>query len=148
MDGLCASEGLQVGFEVQALPPLQEANRDPELQADRVVYPWSSPAHWVGRRLDPLVAAHESLWQLGNTPFEREVHYAEMVRDGLGLAQKKGIESSLKSGWPLGDAQFVANLQKLTRADLCLHALDVPVAHDVNPRDGLNGLASAYDSRK
>jgi len=114
MDGLCVTEGLPVGFDAPQEPELGPASNDATSQMRGVLYPWSSHAHWVGQRVDPLISAHESLWQLGNTPFEREVQYAEMVRVGLGFAQKKGIESSLKSGWPLGDEQFVANLQKLT----------------------------------
>jgi putative transposase len=33
---------------------------------------WSSAAHHVGRRRDPLVHDHEGYWALGNTPFDRE----------------------------------------------------------------------------
>jgi putative transposase len=35
-------------------------------------WPWSSAAHHVGRRRDPLVHDHEGYWALGNTPFDRE----------------------------------------------------------------------------
>ena len=120
IDGLCEGLGLQSGVPSDALASKNQMNGMASFDSasGQWLYPWSSHAHWVGQRLDPLVSAHESLWHLGNTPFEREVQYAEMVRQGLSLAQQQGIESSLKSGWPLGDAEFVANLQKTTHRRL------------------------------
>jgi putative transposase len=42
------------------------------LAAGAADWPWSSAAHHVGRRRDPLVHDHDGYWALGNTPFERE----------------------------------------------------------------------------
>ncbi len=42
------------------------------LVAHAADWPWSSAAHHVGRRRDPLVQEHAGHWALGNTPFERE----------------------------------------------------------------------------
>lgn len=36
-------------------------------------YAWSSAMHHLGRRRDTLVSTHLCHWQLGNTPFEREL---------------------------------------------------------------------------
>lgn len=45
-------------------------------------YPWSSHAHGLGLRADPLVTPHALLWGLGNTPFAREAAYAALVPGG------------------------------------------------------------------
>ena len=116
LDGLCEAAGLAWSREVGGMASSSASSSDRHDAHTAAVnrYPWSSHAHWVGQRLDPLVAAHESMWHLGNTPFEREVHYADRVGQRLAPAQIQAIESALRSGWPLGDAEFVAHLQKLT----------------------------------
>ena len=112
LDGLCEDAGLALSREAG---DNARGNDHHDAHTPGVkFYPWSSHAHWVGQRLDPLVTAHESMWHLGNTPFEREVHYADRVGQRLTRDQIQAIESAMKSGWPLGDAEFVANLQKLT----------------------------------
>ena len=77
-------------------------------------YPWSSHAHCIGLRTDRLITPHPLFWQLGNTPFAREAAYAEMVHAGISLAQQDALTRSALSGWALGDADFVADLQKRT----------------------------------
>jgi putative transposase len=88
------------------------------LVADPKDYPWSSHGHYVGLRSDRLVVPHPLVWQLGNTPFAREVAYAEMVRSGLAAQQQVALTRSALSGWALGDADFVADLQKRTERRL------------------------------
>lgn len=78
-------------------------------------YPWSSHAHLVGLRQDPLVTPHPLYWQLGNTPFAREQAYAELVRAGLTAAQQAELGRAVHSGWALGGVDFVADLQKRTQ---------------------------------
>ena len=41
-------------------------------------YRWSSGAHHVGKRVDPVVSDHALFWALGNTPFERQSAYQRM----------------------------------------------------------------------
>ena len=81
-------------------------------------YPWSSHRHYLGLVQDKLVTPHSLLWALGNTPFAREEQYAELVRAGLGAGQQQALTDSALSGWVLGDADFVANLQKRTQRRL------------------------------
>ena len=81
-------------------------------------YPWSSHRHYLGLVQDKLVTPHSLLWALGNTPFAREGQYAELVRAGLGAGQQQALTDSALSGWVLGDADFVANLQKRTQRRL------------------------------
>ena len=77
-------------------------------------YVWSSHGHYVGMRSDPLVTPHALFWALGNTPFEREAAYAELVQTGLPADQQAALTASVLSGWPCGDATFVTELQKQT----------------------------------
>ena len=77
-------------------------------------YPWSSHGHYIGLRSDKLVTPHPLYWMLGNTPFAREAAYAEMVRAGVPADQQSALTQSVLSGWVLGDADFVADLQKRT----------------------------------
>ncbi|MEY2953125.1 MAG: hypothetical protein RLZZ401_1212 [Pseudomonadota bacterium] len=77
-------------------------------------YPWSSHAHYTGRRVDPLVTPHTLVWNLGNTPFAREAAYAELVHAGIAEGQQNSLTQSVLSGWALGESEFVADLQKRT----------------------------------
>jgi putative transposase len=78
-------------------------------------HPWSSHGHYIGLRSDRLVTPHPLFWTLGNTPFAREAAYADMVRSGISAQQQEALTASALSGWALGDADFVADLQKRTQ---------------------------------
>lgn len=73
---------------------------------------WSSGAHHLGRRSDPLVSDHSLYWALGNTPFDREVAYRKLLDEGLTVSQATAITGALHKGWALGGATFVAELEK------------------------------------
>ena len=84
------------------------------LVAEARDYPWSSHGHYVGLRSDKLVTPPPLFWALGNTPFAREAAYAEIVHAGVSEQQQLALTQSVLSGWALGDADFVADLQKKT----------------------------------
>ena len=84
------------------------------LAVDAQDYPWSSHGHYIGLRADRLVTPHALFWSLGNTPFAREAAYAEMVRSGVGADLQAALTQSVLSGWALGEAKFVTDLQKQT----------------------------------
>ncbi len=69
-------------------------------------YPWSSYAHHVGLRTDPLITDHALYWALGNTPFQREAAYKELCERALTVAQTAVIEAAVLKGWPLGSDAF------------------------------------------
>lgn len=77
-------------------------------------YPWSSHGHYVGRRTDRLITPHALWWELGNTPFAREAAYSELVQAGITLAQERALTDSALRGWALGEADYVADLQRRT----------------------------------
>ena len=81
-------------------------------------YAWSSHGHYTGQRTDKLITPHSLAWELGNTPFAREAAYASLVQGGLAQRAQTAITDSVLYGWALGDAEFVANLQKKTRRRL------------------------------
>ena len=78
------------------------------------LYPWSSCAHYCGVRSDKLVKPHALFWGLGNTPFAREAAYADLVHAGVSAADGAALADAVPRGWALGDATFVADLQKTT----------------------------------
>lgn len=77
-------------------------------------YTWSSYAHYRGTKSDKLIAPHPVYWQLGNTPFEREARYGEMVDQGLSADLEKALTDATLKGWALGDAAFMADLSART----------------------------------
>lgn len=77
-------------------------------------YPWSSHAALVGLRSDALLSPHTLYWQLGNTPFDRERAYADLVAAGLDPAQRELLGRAVHSGWALGEQDFIAELQRRT----------------------------------
>lgn len=82
--------------------------------ADPGNYPWSSYGHYVGRRHDRLVTPHPLYWELGNTPFAREAAYGELVLSGVTAQQQQALTDSALRGWALGEADYVAELQRRT----------------------------------
>lgn len=77
-------------------------------------YPWSSHAHYIGQRVDPVITPHAVAWTLANTPFAREAAYVELVQRGLEASQCRALTRSVLTGWVLGDEQFTNEVQKKT----------------------------------
>jgi putative transposase len=77
---------------------------------DAASFAWSSCAHHLGRRRDPLVTEHPMYWALGNTPFEREAAYRELLEQGLSDEEVEALTASALKGWPLGSAGFLQGL--------------------------------------
>jgi putative transposase len=77
-------------------------------------YPWSSCQHHLGLRADPLVADHAMYWGLGNTPFQREAAYRELLERGLSSANFTAISDATSKAWVLGSEVYKAEMAKLT----------------------------------
>ena len=84
------------------------------LVAEAHEYAWSSHSFYVGERSDKLITPHGLFWNLANTPFGREVAYAELVRSGVTAEQQSALTKSALAGWALGNSDFVVDLQKQT----------------------------------
>ena len=81
-------------------------------------YPWSSYAHYAGLRNDRLITPHALYWSLGNTPFARELAYAELVQTGISADQQGALTDATLSGWALGDGDFIEDLKAQTQRRL------------------------------
>ncbi|TFW28307.1 transposase [Massilia horti] len=86
-----------------------------QLVASPLDYPWSSYAHHAGGRVDPLVTDHLLYWSLGNTPFQREAAYMDLVQQGLSSEELDAINKAVLKGQPLGSHSFKAELERKTQ---------------------------------
>ena len=84
------------------------------LVADPASYLWSSHGHYTGRRRDKLIKPHPLYWELGNTPFARDAAYSALVQSGISDEQQQALTDSALRGWALGEAGYVADLQRRT----------------------------------
>jgi putative transposase len=96
-------------------------------------YAWSSYGHYAGRRTDRLITPHALYWALGNTPFAREAAYAELVHAGISVDQQGALTDATLSGWALGDAGFVSNLQSQTERRLVKSKAGRPFSKENKP---------------
>lgn len=77
-------------------------------------WPWTSAAHHLGQRVDPLVVDHRCFWALGNTPFDREAAYRARWAQGLSAAQVEELSQAQHKGWVLGAPPFLAAMTART----------------------------------
>jgi len=74
------------------------------LCADAGEYAWSSCAHHLGHRRDPLIVDHARFWALGNTPFEREGAFRTFLDEGVSAREALAISQATRRGWPIAGA--------------------------------------------
>lgn len=67
---------------------------------------WSSAAHHIGRRRDPLVSDHPRYWAIGNTPFDRELAHASALHEALQRSADPRWDHALARGRVLGPPAF------------------------------------------
>jgi putative transposase len=75
-------------------------------------YPWSSYAHHVGTKSDPVITDHALYWALGNTPFGREAAYRSLMEQGLTANEVLAVTEATRKGWALGSDNFKKHLEK------------------------------------
>lgn len=71
---------------------------------------WSSARHHLGLVRDPAVSDNAAYWQLGNTPFDRELAYRQALAEGLPAARGLALSRAASQGQAQGDPQFLAQL--------------------------------------
>lgn len=101
-------DGLSLG--AQALAHVETLPVRAGLTGGAGEWPWSSAAHHLGRRRDPIVTEHPAYWSLGNTPFERELAHAHQLRDGVSGEQAEHFERAVFQGRVVGSAAFCAQV--------------------------------------
>lgn len=82
------------------------------LAPDAEAWPWSSARAHTGS-LIPAPAwlhNHPDYWRCGNTPFDRQAAYRQLLHDGLSREQEQRIATALQGQWALGDAAFLERL--------------------------------------
>lgn len=81
-------------------------------------YPWSSYAHHAGIHADSLITDHVKYWELGNTPFQREAAYIQLVQQGLSAEELATIDQAVLKGAALGSHAFKVALEKKTQRQI------------------------------
>ena len=76
---------------------------------------WSSLRHHLGVAPDPLVSDHSCFWQLGNTPFERELRWKELIERALTVTEVSRLEQAIAGGWVLGRPDFQREVSERVR---------------------------------
>lgn len=105
-------DGQALGLEAILHVELQPARA--RCAADAGGWPWSSAAHHLGQRRDPLVTEHSAYWALGNTPFEREYAYAHKLLEGMPLGLADTIDRAVLQGRAVGPAEFAVHAEERT----------------------------------
>lgn len=80
------------------------------LVTDPADWAWSSAAHHLGRRRDPLLTDHAAYWQLGNTPFEREQAHTLGLQETLLGLQNQRFDHAVARAQVLGPPAFVERM--------------------------------------
>ena len=78
-------------------------------------YAWSSYRHHAGMHADPVITDHARFWELGNTPFQREAAYTDLVGQGIGPEELAQIAGAVQKGQPLGTQAFKLALERQTQ---------------------------------
>lgn len=73
---------------------------------------WSSAAHHVGRRRDPLVTDHARYWSIGNTPFDRELVHATLLDEALQASADPRWGHAAERATVLGPPAFVRRVEE------------------------------------
>jgi len=100
-------------------------------EADR----WSSYRHHAGIEASPFVSDHSAYWDLGNTPFERQSNYRALSAEGLSGSQLATLRKHAHSGWPLGDAAFMTQLERHAPRRIQPLPKGRPKRREVTPED-------------
>jgi len=83
--------------------------------AEPASYPWSSYRHHAGVQMDAAVTDHVLFWKLGNTPFQREAAYIDLVGQGIGPDELAQVAGAVHTGQPLGSQAFKLELERQTQ---------------------------------
>ncbi|MEN3275298.1 MAG: REP-associated tyrosine transposase [Massilia sp.] len=76
---------------------------------------WSSYPHHAGLQPDGAITEHALFWALGNTPFQREAAYIDLVQQGIAPEELEQIGAAVRTGQPLGSHAFKLELERRTQ---------------------------------
>lgn len=72
---------------------------------------YSSRAQHLGHYTHSFLREHAQYWQLGNTPFERQTRYAQLLEQDLTKNIIKALANAVQTGWMLGDDVLLAQIE-------------------------------------
>ena len=78
----------------------------------------SSAPHRIGGRRDPAVVDPPEYWQLGNTPFERESRYRDLLLEPLAASAADALDAAVRGSWAVGRPAFLQGLAQQTSRPL------------------------------
>ena len=70
----------------------------------------TSASHRLGGPPDSALADPPEVWQLGNTPFEREAAYRALLVQGLPASVAEALRRAALGGWAAGTPAFAAQV--------------------------------------
>jgi putative transposase len=76
-------------------------------------WPWSSAAHHGGRKRIPGLTEHPLFWRIGNTPFEREANYRQVLQAPSAELESQQLERAALHGWALGSPEFIESIARI-----------------------------------
>jgi putative transposase len=76
-------------------------------------WPWSSASHHGGKRRIAGLTEHPLFWRIGNTPFEREANYRQVLESPLDESDTQMLQRAVLQGWVLGSAAFIESMASL-----------------------------------
>ena len=97
---------------LQCMRYIEQAPRRDGWAGAATEFVWSSAGEHAGTRTsDPffVVPSESGYWRLGNTPFEREAAYAELLESPLPSSAIAEVERTTKKGWAWGPGEFIAS---------------------------------------
>jgi putative transposase len=68
----------------------------------------TSAAHRTGGACDPMLVDPREVWELGNTPFEREIAYRTLLVQGVPEREAAALRGAALGGWAVGSPAFLA----------------------------------------
>jgi putative transposase len=74
----------------------------------------SSAPHHAGQRIDALLQDPPVLWELGNTPFERENAYRRRLAAGVAATDAQALARAVHGAWAWGSPAFVAGVAEMS----------------------------------
>jgi len=100
---------LPISIFVERMPAAQGLVEDP------AQYRWSSCAHHANGVPDTVVSNHPLYWSLGNTPFDREGAYRDLLDKALTNDMVELMLAATEKAWAIGPKAFVDKLEKQMR---------------------------------
>jgi putative transposase len=75
-------------------------------------YPWTSYASHIGGKAEAWLQDHPRFWDLGNTPFERQMAWADFVKEGAPHWEDRIITEAILRSKPWVSPEYAKTLFK------------------------------------